>query len=111
LGDQRRRHLADAGAVIGGLEGCTKRKVEVIAGKPSPLVMQAALERLGRTAGECLVIGDSLGSDILMGKQAGATTVLVLTGATQRADLNNAPVQSDYVLERIAEAPRLLGDD
>ena len=103
--------IPDAGAIIGALEGCARRKVEVIAGKPSPLVMQVALERLGRTAGECMVIGDSLGSDILMGKQAGATTVLVLTGATQRADLDHASVQPDYVLESIAEMPRLLGDD
>jgi ribonucleotide monophosphatase NagD (HAD superfamily) len=103
--------IPDAGAIIGALEDCTKRKVEVIAGKPSPLVMQVALEQLGRPAGECLVIGDSLGSDILIGKQAGATTVLVLTGATQRADLDHAAVQPDYVLESIAKVPRLLDDD
>ena len=103
--------IPDAGAIIGALEGCTRRKVEVIAGKPSPLVMQVALERLGRAAGECLVIGDSLGSDITMGKQAGATTALVLTGTTRRADLDHASVRPDYVLESIAEVPRLLGDD
>jgi arabinose operon protein AraL len=95
--------IPDAGAVIGALEGCTRRKVELVAGKPSPLVVEVALERLGRSAGECLLVGDSLGSDITMGKQAGITTALVLTGVTQRSDLAHAPVQPDYILESIAE--------
>jgi len=109
--------IPDAGAVtkvtsvIGALEGCTGRKVEVIAGKPSPLVVEVALERLGRTARECLLIGDSLRSDIAMGKQAEMTTALVLTGVTQRADLLNAPVQPDYVLESIAELTWLFDNE
>jgi arabinose operon protein AraL len=100
--------LPDAGAVIGALEGCSRRKVELIAGKPSPLMVEAALERLGRPAGECLMVGDSLETDILMGHRAGMTTVLVLTGVTRRADLAHAPVQPDFVLQSIAEVPRLL---
>jgi NagD protein len=102
--------LPDAGAVIGALEGCSKRKVELIAGKPSPLMVEAALERLGRPAGECLMVGDSLETDILMGHRAGMTTVLVLTGVTRRTDLAHAPVQPDFVLQSIAEVPRLLAD-
>ena len=100
--------IPDAGAVIGALEGCTRRKVELVAGKPSPLVIEVALEHLGCSAGECFLIGDSLGSDITMGHQAGITTALVLTGVTQRADLDHAPVQPDHVLESIAELPRWI---
>jgi arabinose operon protein AraL len=100
--------IPDAGAVIGALEGCTRRKVELVAGKPSPLVIGAALEHLECSAGECLLVGDSLRSDITMGKQAGITTALVLTGVTQRADLDRAPIQPDVVLESIAELPRWI---
>ena len=100
--------LPDAGAVIGALEGCSGRQVDLMAGKPSPLMVEAVLERLGRQAGECLLIGDSLEADILMGWRAGMTTVLVLTGVTRRADLAQAPVRPDHVLSSIAEAPRLL---
>ena len=39
--------IPDAGAIIGALEGCTSRRVEVVAGKPSQLVVQLALERAG----------------------------------------------------------------
>lgn len=100
--------IPDAGAILGALEGCTGRKVEVVAGKPSPLVVEIALKRLGRTARECLLIGDSLRSDIAMGQQAGMTTALVLTGVTRRQDLGRATVQPDHVLGSIAEVERLL---
>jgi HAD superfamily hydrolase (TIGR01450 family) len=100
--------IPDAGAIIGALEGCTRRKVEWVAGKPSPLVVEAALERQRRSTHECLIVGDSLESDITMGKQAGIMTALVLTGVTHRADLDHAPVQPDHVLASIAELPRLI---
>ena len=100
--------IPDAAAVIGALEGCSKRKVELVVGKPSPLIVEAALERLGLPAGECLMVGDRVETDILMGHRAGMTTALVLTGVTRRADLAHAPAQPDYVLESIAEVPALF---
>jgi len=103
--------IPDAGAVIGALEGCSRRKVELVVGKPSPLIVEAALEQLGLPADRCLMVGDRLETDILMGHRAGMTTALVLTGVTRREDLNHAPVQPDYVLESIAEVPRLFLSD
>ena len=103
--------IPDAGAIIGALEGCTGRKVDLVAGKPSPLVVELALERLGRTAHECIVIGDSLRSDIAMGKQAGIQTALVLSGITKQADLWQASFKPDYVLDSIAMLPNLLENE
>ena len=100
--------IPDAAAVIGALEGCSKRKVELVVGKPSPLIVEVALEQLGLLAGECLMVGDRVETDILMGHRAGMTTALVLTGVTRRADLAHAPAQPDYVLESIADVPRLF---
>jgi arabinose operon protein AraL len=100
--------IPDAAAVIGALEGCSKRKVELVVGKPSPLIVEVALEQLGLPAGECLMVGDRVETDILMGHRAGMTTALVLTGVTRRADLAHAPAQPDYVLESIAGVTRLF---
>jgi NagD protein len=100
--------IPDAAAVIGALEGCSKRKVELVVGKPSPLIVEVALEQLGLPAGECLMVGDRVETDILMGHRAGMITALVLTGVTRRADLAHAPAQPDYVLESIAEVPLLF---
>jgi ribonucleotide monophosphatase NagD (HAD superfamily) len=71
-------------------------------------MVRAALDRLRLPADACLMVGDRMETDILMGQQAGMATVLVLTGVTQREDLDHAPVQPDYVLESIAELPRLF---
>ena len=103
--------IPDAGAVIGALEGCSNRKLDQVFGKPSSLIVKAALERLKLSTRECLIVGDSLESDISMGQQAGITTALVLTGVTQRENLVMAPVQPDYVLESITELPVLLESD
>ena len=103
--------IPDAGTVIGALEGCSNRKMELVFGKPSPLIVEAALERLNLSAVECLVVGDSLESDISMGQQAGMATALVLTGVARRENLAYVPVQPDYVLESIAEVPDLLGNE
>ncbi len=100
--------IPDAGAVIGALEGCSGRKVELVAGKPSPLIMEAALERLGLPADACLMVGDRLETDIVMGRRVGMTTALVLSGVTKREDLSRSSIQPDYVLESIADLSRLL---
>jgi NagD protein len=103
--------IPDAGAVIGALEGCSKRKVALVLGKPSPHIVRAALDRLGLPADACLMVGDRLETDILMGQRAGMATALVLTGVTQWEDLDHSHLQPDYVLESIAELPRLLDSE
>ena len=100
--------IPDAGAIIGALEGCSKRKLELVIGKPSRMVVEAVLERLGKPAGDCLIVGDNLESDILMGQRAGMSTVLVLTGVTRSADLASAQIKPDHVLDSIAQLPQLL---
>lgn len=95
--------IPDAAAVIGALEGCSGRKVELVAGKPSSLIVEVAIERLGLPADACLMVGDRLETDILMGKRAGMSTALVLSGVTRREDLAHSPVVPDYTLESIAD--------
>src|SRR5262249_56309175 len=79
--------LPDCAAVIGAIEGCTGHAVESIVGKPSLLMLEVALDRLGLAPSECLMVGDRLETDIVMGVRAGLRTALVLTGVTRRADL------------------------
>ncbi len=97
--------IPDAGAVIGALEGCSGRKVELVVGKPSSLIVDIALKQLGLPAEACLVVGDRLETDILMGRRAGMSTALVLSGVTRKEDLVHSAVQPDYVLESIADLP------
>ena len=95
--------IPDAAAVIGALEGCSGRKVELVAGKPSSLMVEIVLERLGLEAKDCLMVGDRLETDMLMGKNAGMATALVLTGVTQRDDIPHSSVEPDVILESIVD--------
>jgi len=97
--------IPDAAAVIGALEGCTGQRPELVAGKPSPLMIEAGLARMGLPAGECLVVGDRLETDIRMGIEAGTATALVLTGVTRREDIPASPWRPDLVLESVAGLP------
>ncbi len=83
--------------IIKALEYYTDVQATVI-GKPSPTLAQLALQKMGITAAEGVMIGDSLASDIACGKAAGITTVLVLTGEARREDIQSSPFQPDFVL-------------
>jgi len=95
--------IPDAAAVIGALEGCSGRQVELVAGKPSAMIVSMTLDRLGLQAEDCLMVGDRLETDMLMGNNAGISTALVLTGVTRREDIPHSLARPDYVLESIAD--------
>jgi arabinose operon protein AraL len=100
--------IPDCAGVIAALEATTGKPVEFVAGKPSPLIIQTGVAQMGVRVEECLVVGDRLETDIVMGRAAGARTALVLTGVTKREHLAHAPVHPDYVLENIGEIPRVV---
>ena len=70
-------------------------------GKPSPIILEVALATLGVSAPECVIVGDRLDTDIVMGKSLGVATVLVLTGVTRPDDPRIADVAPDLVVPSI----------
>jgi arabinose operon protein AraL len=100
--------IPDAAGMIGAVEGVTGRRVEPIVGKPSPIMLATALERLALGPAECGIVGDRLETDIAMGKAAGLGTVLVLTGVTRAGDPEIARWRPDHVL---ASLEHLLVDE
>lgn len=95
--------IPDAGATVAGLEHITGRRLELLAGKPSPLTMRMALDRLGCIPQECLMTGDRLETDIRMGRDAGMKTAVVLTGVTRAEDVMNSANPPDFVLNNVGE--------
>lgn len=93
----------DAAAMIAAIEACTGVRCDPIVGKPSPIMVETVMQRLGLRPQQCLMIGDRLETDIAMGLAAGMDTCLVLTGDATRADLERSGMQPTYVLERIDE--------
>ena len=98
--------IPDCAGMIAAVEAVTDRRVETIVGKPSPIILEVALGALGVTAAECVMVGDRIETDIVMGKRLGLATVLVLTGITRAGDPRIAEVAPDLVLPSIVELIR-----
>jgi ribonucleotide monophosphatase NagD (HAD superfamily) len=93
----------DAAAVIAAIEACADTRCELVAGKPSPLMAAAALERLGVAADRCTMVGDRIETDIAMGAAAGMRTALVLTGASSMRDLERSTTRPTRVIATVGD--------
>lgn len=90
-----------AGAIVGAVSGMLGRDPDAIIGKPSPHLGRFALRLFGSEPRECLLVGDTLETDIAMGLAVGMDTALVLTG-NSRAEAIRPEVAPTYVLESVA---------
>ena len=100
--------IPDAGGTIAALEHMTGRKLELLAGKPSTLTMQVAIDKLALPAARIMMVGDRLETDILMGQQAGMVTAVTLTGVATRADVAQMAQPPDYIINNLGELPDLV---
>lgn len=93
----------DAAAIVGAVAGCTGLTLERHFGKPDVVMLEAAMERLGLAAADCLMVGDRLGTDIRMAIDAGMPSALPLTGETTPALLLQTPedARPTWVVERV----------
>lgn len=101
--------IPDAAGMIGAIEGVTGRSVDLVLGKPSPVIVDLVVERVEARPEDCLMVGDRLETDIQMGEQAGMTTVLVLSGVTDESDLETSPVTPDHVIDSLADIREVIG--
>lgn len=100
--------IPDAGATIAALEYITGRKLELLAGKPSPLILETAARYMGIPAEFCMMTGDRLETDILMGQRAGMVTTVTLTGAATREDVALMLEPPTFVVNTLADIPNLV---
>lgn len=90
--------LPDCAAMLAAVEACTGTRAEAVCGKPSRIMAQTLLRRLGIPAADAAMVGDRLATDMAMARTVGMVGVLVLSGATMGHDLATAPVRPDYVV-------------
>ncbi len=90
--------LPGAGAIVSALKTASGREPMVI-GKPSDTMADFILTKAGVKPEEVLVIGDRLDTDVVMGKNFGMKTALVLTGYTKQEDIEKSRIKPDYVLD------------
>lgn len=94
--------VPDAAGMIGAIEGVTGKKVDLMVGKPSLIMANFAIKSLGLKPHECIMVGDRIETDMLMGQNAGMRTAWVKTGVSRPEDLEKSEIKVDYVLDSIA---------
>lgn len=100
--------LPGCGSLAAALESASGASPEIV-GKPEPMLLQEALESLHSEASETVMVGDGLAIDILAGQRAGTHTLLVLSGSTSGADLEQSTIKPDHVYADLAAVLKDLG--
>ena len=93
----------DAAAITAAITASSGVACEVNVGKPDRIMLETAMNVLGVSPQDCIMVGDRMHTDIAMAVDAGVDSALVLTGDSTRASVESAPPERrpTYVLDRI----------
>lgn len=86
------------GAILAAVETASGRRAE-IGGKPEHHLFEMALGRVGAEPARVAMVGDRIASDVEGGRRSGLQTVLVLSGASTRAEAEAAAEPPDFVVD------------
>ena len=79
-------------------------------GKPNPLMMRSALNRIDAHSESTVMVGDRMDTDVVAGLEAGLRTVLVLSGSTRREAVQRFPYRPSQVFDSVAELVDLVDE-
>jgi len=82
--------------------------VPYVVGKPNPMMFRSAMNTIQAHSESTAMIGDRMDTDIVAGIEAGLTTFLVLTGSTQRHEVQRYPYRPSTIADSIADLIDLI---
>ncbi|MFD5601239.1 HAD-IIA family hydrolase [Leucobacter sp. NPDC058333] len=94
--------LPATGAINALITKATGKQPYII-GKPNPMMFRSALNQIGAHSHNTGMIGDRMDTDVVAGIEAGLHTVLVMTGISDRAEIERFPFRPDEVLDSVAD--------
>ncbi len=97
----------DCGAFVTLLESAANKTAEVM-GKPSETFFKIALESLQVSPNEAVVVGDDITSDIVGAERMEMRSILVKTGKFKPDQLENPVAKPTWVLDSVAELPKMF---
>jgi NagD protein len=77
-------------------------------GKPNPLMMRSALNRIEAHSESTVMVGDRMETDVVSGLEAGLRTILVLTGSTLPAAVERFPYRPTHIRDSVADLVELV---
>ncbi|GAA3922126.1 HAD-IIA family hydrolase [Microbacterium invictum] len=78
-------------------------KSPYVVGKPNPMMFRSALNRIGAHSESTGMIGDRMDTDVVAGIEAGLHTILVMTGISDRAEVERYPFRPDEIVDSVAD--------
>lgn len=96
------KYRAGCGAFVSMLEFATGKQAFSV-GKPSPVMMRMARKILQLSTDETIMIGDTMGTDILGAGSMGFTTILTLSGVTKKEDMDQYGYAPDFIVQSIQD--------
>ena len=94
--------LPATGSVAALITAATGRQPYYV-GKPNPLMMRTALNRIDAHSEHTVMVGDRMDTDVISGLEAGLRTVLVLTGSTSASAVETFPYRPTRIADSIAD--------
>lgn len=99
--------IPGTGSIVAAIEvGCATKPTVI--GKPEPMILEIAARHMGVEPGDTFAIGDNIETDIPSGIRAGMQTAMILTGISNRDDIEKSEVKPHYVVNDYAELTRLF---
>lgn len=100
--------LVDCGSICACIEGATKRKPDIVIGKPDPGMLDGIIKKYKLKPNEIAVVGDRIYTDVQTAKNIGALGVLVLSGEASISDVLASTVKPDIVTKDLSELLELI---
>jgi NagD protein len=99
--------LLPATGSVAALISTATGRTPYFVGKPNPLMMRSALNRLEAHSETTVMVGDRMDTDVISGLEAGIRTVLVATGSTRPEHVETFPYRPTRMVDSIADLVEL----
>jgi len=104
-GPSREGPLPATGSVAALITAATGREPYFV-GKPNPVMIRTAMNRINAHSESTAMIGDRMDTDIVAGMEAGLRTYLVLSGSTQAHEVDTFPFRPNEIHDDISSIAR-----
>lgn len=107
-GPSREGPIPATGSVAALITAATGREPYFV-GKPNPVMIRTAMNRISAHSEFTAMIGDRMDTDIVAGMEAGLRTYLVLSGSTAADEVDTFPFRPSEIHDGIGQIAELLG--
>jgi len=101
------KSMPDCGAITNLLKTSTGKE-PIVVGKPSELMINYISNNYDTPKENITMVGDRLYTDIKMAINGGINSILVLTGESNKSDLESSSINPDHVVESVVDISKLL---